>query len=48
MSLGDLVVLKVYVLASPLLVFALALGVYWLTGWMDRRERRSSSRCGMN
>jgi hypothetical protein len=40
MSLGDLDVLKVYVLASPLLVFALVLGVYWLTGWMDRREQR--------
>ena len=40
MSLSEFDVLKVYVLASPLLVFALADGVYWLTGWMNRREQR--------
>jgi hypothetical protein len=40
MSEHDIFLLKIYVLLSPLLIFALALGVVWLTGWMDRRERR--------
>jgi hypothetical protein len=46
MNLRDIVdphgmdVLEIYVLISPVLVAALALGVYWLTGWMDRRDGR--------
>lgn len=40
MNLHDIDLLKIYVLVSPLLVFGLALGVVWLTGWMDRREQR--------
>jgi hypothetical protein len=40
MTVHEIELLKVYVLLSPFLVFALALVVYWLTGWMDRRERR--------
>ena len=32
--------LEIYVLLSPLLVLLIALGVFWLTGWMDRREQR--------
>jgi hypothetical protein len=40
MTPQEIDVLKIYVLLSPFLVFALALGVVWLTGWMDRREER--------
>ena len=40
MSPGEIELLKIYVLVSPLLIFGLALGVVWLTGWMDRREQR--------
>ena len=40
MTSYEIDLLKIYVLVSPLLVFALALGVVWLTGWMDRREHR--------
>ena len=40
MTSQEIDLLKVYVLLSPLVVFGLALGVVWLTGWMDRRERR--------
>ena len=29
-----------YVLLVPVAVGALGLGVFWLTGWMDRREER--------
>jgi hypothetical protein len=29
-----------YILLVPAAVGALGLGVYWLTGWMDRREDR--------
>ena len=29
-----------YVLLVPVAVGALALFVFWLTGWMDRREER--------
>ena len=29
-----------YVLLVPVAVAALGLGVFWLTGWMDRREER--------
>lgn len=32
--------LKIYVLLSPFVIFGLALTVVWLTGWLDRRERR--------
>ena len=42
MNLHDIDPLKIYVLVSPLLVFGLALGVVWLTGWMDRREQRQN------
>ncbi len=40
MTPHEIELLKIYVLASPFLVFCLALGVYWLTGWLDRREQR--------
>jgi hypothetical protein len=40
MTSQDHELLKVYVLFSPVLIFGLALGVVWLTGWMDRREQR--------
>ncbi len=40
MTPQDIELLKIYVLVSPFLVLGLALGVYWLTGWMDRREER--------
>jgi hypothetical protein len=40
MSLQDLDPLKIYVVLSPFVVFLLGLAVYWLTGWMDRREER--------
>ena len=39
MTPRDIELLKIYVLLSPFLVFALALMVVWLTGWMDRRAR---------
>lgn len=39
MTAHEIELLKIYVLVSPFLVFALALGVAWLTGWMDRHER---------
>ena len=32
--------LEIYAMASPFVVLAIALGIYWLTGWMDRREER--------
>ena len=40
MSTDDAELLRIYVLLSPFLVFGLGLGVFWLTGWMDRREER--------
>ena len=40
MSQQEIELLKIYVLLSPFLVFGLGLGIYWLTGWMDRREQR--------
>lgn len=33
-------VAQYYVLLVPVAVGALGLFVYWLTGWMDRREER--------
>ncbi len=40
MNVHGIDVLKTYVFASPFLVLGLALGVYWLTGWMDRWDQR--------
>ena len=40
MNSQDIDLLKIYVMMSPFLVGALGLGVFWLTGWMDRREER--------
>jgi hypothetical protein len=40
MSADDTDLLRTYVLLSPLLIFGLALGTVWLTGWMDRRDAR--------
>ncbi|MDI3469736.1 MAG: hypothetical protein OJF62_001799 [Pseudolabrys sp.] len=31
-------VLEIYVMLSPLVVLALALSVYRLTGWLDKRD----------
>ncbi len=39
MSPHDVELLKIYVLFSPFLIFGLALGMVWLTGWLDRREQ---------
>lgn len=38
MSAWDIEFLKIYVLLSPALLFLVALGVVWLTRWLDRRE----------
>lgn len=40
MKWQDMSFLEIYVMLSPFLVGALGLFVYWLTGWMDRREER--------
>jgi hypothetical protein len=40
MTSQEVEILKIYVLLSPFLIFGLAVGVVWLTGWMDRREQR--------
>jgi hypothetical protein len=40
MTANEIELLKIYVLLYPFLVFALALGIVWLTGWMDRREHQ--------
>ncbi len=40
MNSQDMDLLKIYVMVSPFLVFGLGLGVFWLTGGMDRREER--------
>jgi hypothetical protein len=40
MSGQDANVAQYYVLLVPAAVGALGFFVYWLTGWMDRREER--------
>ena len=40
----DIQVLRVYVLLSPLLVFAVGLLAVWVDGWMDRRDERRKLR----
>ena len=40
MTPHEIELLKIYVLLSPFLIFGLALGMVWLTGWLDRRERQ--------
>ena len=30
----------IYLLMAPLLAVAFGLAMFWLTGWMDRREER--------
>lgn len=40
MNSHDMDLLNIYVMALPFMVFGLGLFVYWLTGWMDRREAR--------
>lgn len=40
MNADDVYWLKIWMLASPFMVFGLALFVYWLTGSLDRREDR--------
>jgi hypothetical protein len=40
----DSQILKIYVLLSPLLVFAIGLLAVWLDGWMDRRDQRRKAR----
>ena len=32
--------LQYYVLLVPIAVGVLGLSIYWLTGWMDRRDER--------
>jgi hypothetical protein len=31
---------EIYLLIAPLLVMGFGLAMFWLTGWMDRREER--------
>ena len=40
MNSQEIDLLKIYVMLSPLVVVAIGVGVYWLTGWMDRREQQ--------
>jgi hypothetical protein len=40
MNLLNMSFLEITVLLMPAAVAALGLVVYWLTGWMDRREDR--------
>lgn len=40
MNSHDFDLLKIYVMLSPFIVGAIGLGVFWLTGWMDRRDAR--------
>ena len=40
MNLQNMSLFDIYVLLLPAAVGALGLGVFWLTGWMDRREQR--------
>ena len=40
MTEQDIVLLKIYVLLSPLLVVLTALSAIWIGDWIDRRERR--------
>jgi hypothetical protein len=40
MNLQGMNLLEIYVMLSPFVVLAIGLGVFWLTGWMDRREAR--------
>lgn len=40
MNSDEMEFLKIYVMLSPFLVAALGVFVYWLTGWMDRREEQ--------
>jgi hypothetical protein len=40
MNSQEMDLLKIHVVLSPLVVVALGLGVFWLTGWMDRRVQR--------
>jgi hypothetical protein len=40
MNTQEIDLLKVYVMLSPFAVAVLGLGIFWLTGWMDRRERQ--------
>jgi hypothetical protein len=42
MSEQDILILKIYVLLSPLLVALVALAAVWVGHWMDRREQRRS------
>lgn len=40
MTPQEIELLKIYVLLVPFLIFGFAATMVWLTGWMDRRERR--------
>ncbi len=40
MTASDIEFLKTYLPLSPALLFVVALGVVWLTRWLDRREDR--------
>jgi len=40
MNLSDVDVLKIYVLVSPLVIFGAGVTVFFLTGWLDRRDDR--------
>lgn len=40
MNAQNMSFLEIYALLMPAAVAALGLAVYWLTGWMDRREER--------
>jgi hypothetical protein len=36
--------LEIYLLVAPVLVVALGVAVFFLTGWLDRREERRNAR----
>ena len=36
--------LEIYLLVAPLLVVALGIAVFFLTGWQDRRDARRKAR----
>jgi len=40
MTANEAQLLQIYAVAAPFLVVGLGLFMVWLTGWMDRRERR--------
>ena len=40
MTLSQIDGLQILALAMPAVIVAIALGVFWVTGWLDKREDR--------